>query len=889
MFSWNHICSASVNRIAFRWQALAFGLLLALSGAAQTSTIRYNDIVKGGVAMIGNSHYLQSSDFDVPDPSIVNDVDGDVSTSISTSADLILPANSSIVFAYLAVETGFESTPGDMTSVKFRVPGGSYITLTSASSQFLVARSVNDPGTRKYRQMTFDVTDLIPSSGYVSDAAGGAAGRYFLADPIPNYPVDQRTNMGGWSLIVVYRNPNSINRSVVVADNWRFFDSAGESVDTDIPNVRMPNSGSVAATVGITGTYGDPVLAGYCPGCNDYLSFGIAGGALSDLTDPVSGTASDALNSSIGWTASNDVSTDGGPAISGSYASRLPATVFTPANYAPTGSMGSADYDSDIFAANGILPADGSLRTVRLRQRSTGSDWLVSGSYFISVETVVANLELGLAPSTIIDGGTATYTYTINNSFAGAIDHTGLTFTNTLPTGIVIAAIPNVTISCGGSVTALPGSNQVVISGVGLTIGQNCIITVNVTNATGQLNGDCASLPSAFTNGPGNFTSSSNLSTSVAAVCLEVIPDPCDAAESGNADNDGDNNSDVCDLDDDNDGIPDAQEMDQCAGPYGKSGTWVTAGSGASTTWSTTAGTVGITATASGYGAGLGFTLNDFTVDALGCNGAAFSDPTMVGNASLSIRHTYPGSETITFNFDQAVLDPILHLDRLGGGSGPGGTTTSSLLEIVTAGVTFTELAANDIHFETTSTTVTRTSGVVYNALLAECGPPLDGNATGSVRLNGYFSSITLRVSMNSLGSPITNDRFEIAFSNVRPAADCDQDGVANHLDLDSDNDGIYDCVESGSALPFTNGVLNGAINPNGIPIAADINGDGTIYYTLSDSDSDGIRDFTELDGDSDGCFDVIEAGYTDMNSDGELGPLPLTVDGNGVVTSGGP
>jgi hypothetical protein len=535
-------------------------LPMALRTHAQTSTIRFNDIVKGGVSMIGNSHYLQSSDFDIPDPSIANDVDGDMATSISTSADLILPTNSTVVYAYLTVETGFEATPGDMTSVKFRVPGGSYMTLTSASPQFLGVRSVNDPGTRKYRQMMFDVTDLMPPTGYVSVAGGGAAGRYFLADPTPNYPVDQRTNMGGWSLIVVYQNPNSINRSVVVADGWRFFDSNGESVDTDIPNVRLPNSGTVAATVGLTGTYGDPALAGYCPGCTDYLSFGIAGGALTDLADPVAGTSTDVLNSTIGWAPNNDVSMDGGPVISGSYTARAPSTGFTPANYAPVGSQGSAQYDSDIFSASGVLPADGTLRTVRLRQRSNGNDWLVSGSYFISVETVVANLELALAPATIVDGGTATYTYTINNSFPGAIVQTGLSFTNTLPSGIVIAPVPNATISCGGALTAVAGSNQVIISGVGLNIGQNCTITVDVTNVPGQLNTDCGSLPAGFTNAIGNFSSSNNLATSVAAACLEVGVDPCDALASGNSDQDGDNVADLCDLDDDNDGIPDTAE-----------------------------------------------------------------------------------------------------------------------------------------------------------------------------------------------------------------------------------------------------------------------------------------------------------------------------------------
>jgi hypothetical protein len=116
---------------------------------------------------------------------------------------------------------------------------------------------------------------------------------------------------------------------------------------------------------------------------------------------------------------------------------------------------------------------------------------------------------------------------------------------------------------------------------------------------------------------------------------------------------------------------------------------------------------------------------------------------------------------------------------------------------------------------------------------------------------------------------------------------DTDGDGVANRFDLDSDNDGIYDCVESGSAQAFTAGVLNGAITANGIPVSVDANANNVVDYTIRDSDADGTIDSLELDADADGCTDVIEAGYTDANSDGRLGPTPLTVDARGRVTSG--
>jgi hypothetical protein len=49
------------------------------------------------------------------------------------------------------------------------------------------------------------------------------------------------------------------------------------------------------------------------------------------------------------------------------------------------------------------------------------------------------------------------------------------------------------------------------------------------------------------------------------------------------------------------------------------------------------------------------------------------------------------------------------------------------------------------------------------------------------------------------------------------------------------------------------------------------------------------LIDSMELDSNNDGCFDVIEAGYTDANGDGQLGDVPLLVNSNGLVISGGP
>ncbi|WP_271785199.1 DUF6923 family protein, partial [Aquimarina algiphila] len=125
----------------------------------------------------------------------------------------------------------------------------------------------------------------------------------------------------------------------------------------------------------------------------------------------------------------------------------------------------------------------------------------------------------------------------------------------------------------------------------------------------------------------------------------------------------------------------------------------------------------------------------------------------------------------------------------------------------------------------------------------------------------------------------------------VEAIFDTDADGIPDFFDLDSDNDGIYDVVEAGHGLPHTNGRITGHETGSGtnglfdgVESAAD---SGTLGYTITDTDGLGNPNFQSLESDGDVCNDVVEAGFTDGDVDGVLGSSPVTVDGNGVVTSG--
>jgi len=100
-------------------------------------------------------------------------------------------------------------------------------------------------------------------------------------------------------------------------------------------------------------------------------------------------------------------------------------------------------------------------------------------------------------------------------------------FIDTLPTGLRIAATPNVGGTCtGGTVTAAAGGSSVTVTGrsvpASTASASTCTVTVDVTNVAGQLNASCGSNPVAFTNGTSNISGLSNLTSAVTANCLIV-------------------------------------------------------------------------------------------------------------------------------------------------------------------------------------------------------------------------------------------------------------------------------------------------------------------------------------------------------------------------------
>ncbi|MES2709712.1 MAG: hypothetical protein V4726_24145 [Verrucomicrobiota bacterium] len=143
-------------------------------------------------------------------------------------------------------------------------------------------------------------------------------------------------------------------------------------------------------------------------------------------------------------------------------------------------------------------------------------------------------------------------------------------------------------------------------------------------------------------------------------------------------------------------------------------------------------------------------------------------------------------------------------------------------------------------------------------------------------------------------GTDLDNDNDGILdtveTANAINGGDTDGDGIPDSLDLDSDGDGIPDAFESGQTTGTVgpDGRLTGPVGTDGIPdsVQATPNG-GTVNYTIRNTDGDSRPDYLDLDSDNDGITDLRENGNpaaVDSNRDGRVDGADT--DGDGLADS---
>ncbi|PCK07792.1 MAG: hypothetical protein COA42_12470 [Alteromonadaceae bacterium] len=120
---------------------------------------------------------------------------------------------------------------------------------------------------------------------------------------------------------------------------------------------------------------------------------------------------------------------------------------------------------------------------------------------------------VAFSPTTIGPSSTSTLTYTIDNS-AQASAVTGMNFSNTLPTGVVIASPSRASTNCvDGQFSATPGANTLTFSDYRLSAQTTCTLSVDVTSVT----------PGAHVNTTDTLTTNAgNVSTANATLTVDA-------------------------------------------------------------------------------------------------------------------------------------------------------------------------------------------------------------------------------------------------------------------------------------------------------------------------------------------------------------------------------
>ena len=327
-------------------------------------------------------------------------------------------------------------------------------------------------------------------------------------------------------------------------------------------------------------------------------------------------------------------------------------------------------------------------------------------------------------------------------------------------------------------------------------------------------------------------------------------------------DSDGDGVLDVFDLDDDNDGVLDTVEYNCTASIMSKTGVSVSS----TVTWGATLANI-----------------LDGTESI-----AAYTTTTFLNQTILQ------------FDLPAAKALSLIELSSQAGNF-PLGSTGTYNIEGWNATTSWKTIATNQVF--STSTPITGTS-----------------NSYKFNMPNNYTAYSKYRIYGTSVSGTVSGWVQEAYFTERICNSDTDGDGIANHLDLDSDGDGCTDAVEAGVNGVLTSGniinlstssgtsttttniasaIATGTYGANGLADGVETSAEtGVVSYnnkyspyalsknlaTCKDSDGDGVLDNIDLDDDNDGILDALESPTCFMSAD-EWNTIDKTISVN--ITSG--
>ncbi|MEM9649237.1 MAG: Calx-beta domain-containing protein [Bacteroidota bacterium] len=401
----------------------------------------------GNFKMLGNTNLLCTSGCPASpvsnNPSVVMgyaDVDSDGVTVNSSSSTLNLPVGSTVSWAGLYWGGVYNS---------------SYTGITNPSGALNIDQvKLMDPTSGSYSTINSDVRNIETTSfagwntfmayaDVTANVQAGGNGNYFVADIALATGSSFTGPHGGWTLVVIYSDPADTSRNVSVWDGFDFF-GFGANDSFTVTGLLTPSIGSFETHVGYYGMDGEASSTG------DFVS--IEGTSLSNALNP----ATNILNGTI-----SEFGVDLG--------TRNPNFGY------------SWGVDIDVFDATGLVANNATDMDVVLGSSLEG---IWGGVFVTSNEIAFPTVATSsFSPDTVFQGLESSVTITIENPSNG-VSLSNLALTNNLPTDMTIGPTPDASSSCGGTITAVPGSSSFIITGVSLPAGTTCSFTFDVVTSS---------------------------------------------------------------------------------------------------------------------------------------------------------------------------------------------------------------------------------------------------------------------------------------------------------------------------------------------------------------------------------------------------------------------
>ena len=436
-----------------------------------------------------------------------------------------------------AAVTGNNSTPlatpvlaFDLTLTKIKTVAGNFVLGVNTATYTLTANNIGGAASTG----TYTVTDPLPAGLTLNAAPTVGAGWTCLANtPLAGDNVagggrvvctnSTAIAAGGTSTTIIF--PVAVGAAAVPSVT----NAASVSDPNESPNLLANNSGGA-------GTVTTPVDApnlvvtkshngDFTVGTNGVYTITVTNvGALTTstanvvVTDTLPAGLTFVSGTGTGWnacTAASQVVTCVRP-LANAIAANTSAPPITLTVSVAAAAATASPVTNNASVAGGNEPAGNS-------GNNTVAD--ITNVYFSPV------IAKAFAPVSVVAGVSSTLTLTITNPAGSPLSLAGLAVVDPFPAGMVVAATPAFSNSCGGTVSSGSAQGDTLISLAGGATGAggtSCVISVNVTSTTIGANVNTTGQVTSTNSGTGNTASATLTITAPAAPTLTMVssPDP---------------------------------------------------------------------------------------------------------------------------------------------------------------------------------------------------------------------------------------------------------------------------------------------------------------------------------------------------------------------------